>query len=75
MAGNVQQLGMLIPRTGRDPKEFELLVSDESPSGPCRTIGTFHPQKVCDQDRRLAGLFLRFHHREVPQGQTAFELR
>ncbi|MEP6610006.1 MAG: hypothetical protein ABJA83_15225 [Burkholderiaceae bacterium] len=41
-----RSFGMLIPRTGRNPKEFELLVSDESPSGPYRTIGTFHPQNV-----------------------------
>ncbi len=38
--------GMLIPRTGRNPKEFELLVSDESANGAYRSIGTFHPQNV-----------------------------
>ena len=36
--------GMLIPRTGRNPKEFELFAGDESPTGAFRAIGTFHPQ-------------------------------
>ena len=38
--------GMLIPKSGRNPKEFELLAGDESPSGPFRAIGTFHPQNA-----------------------------
>ena len=49
--------GMLIPKSGRNPKEFELLAGDESPSGPFRAIGTFHPQNAkCVPDRRLARL-------------------
>jgi len=35
---------MLIPTRGRNPKEFELLVGDESPTGAFRSIGTFHPE-------------------------------
>jgi hypothetical protein len=38
--------GMFIPKSGRNPKEFELLAGDESPSGPFRAIGTFHPQNA-----------------------------
>ncbi|HEY7316475.1 MAG TPA: TIR domain-containing protein [Candidatus Binatia bacterium] len=38
--------GMLIPKSGRNPKEFELLAGDESPSGSFRTIGIFHPQNA-----------------------------
>jgi hypothetical protein len=35
---------MLIPTRGRNPKEFELLVGDESPTGAFRSIGIFHPE-------------------------------
>ena len=35
---------MLIPSSGRNPKEFELLAGDESPTGAFRRIGTFHPE-------------------------------
>ena len=35
---------MLIPTRGRNPKEFELLVGDQSPTGAFRSIGTFHPE-------------------------------
>jgi TIR domain len=38
--------GMLIPKSGRNPKEFELLAGDDSPSGPFRAIGIFHPQNA-----------------------------
>jgi TIR domain len=38
--------GMLIPKSGRNPKEFELLAGDDSPSGPFRAIGAFHPQNA-----------------------------
>lgn len=38
--------GMLIPKSGRNPKEFELFVADQSPNGPFRSIGTFQPQNV-----------------------------
>jgi hypothetical protein len=38
------RFAMLIPRSGRNPKEFELLAGDESPTGAFRTIGTFNPQ-------------------------------
>ncbi len=35
---------MLIPSSGRNPKEVELLAGDESPTGAFRRIGTFHPE-------------------------------
>jgi hypothetical protein len=35
---------MQIPTSGRNPKEFELLVGDQSPTGAFRSIGTFHPE-------------------------------
>ena len=35
---------MQIPTRGRNPKEFELLVGDESPTGAFRSLGTFHPE-------------------------------
>jgi hypothetical protein len=35
---------MLIPARGRNPREFELLAGDESPTGAFRPIGTFHPE-------------------------------
>ena len=38
--------GMLIPKSGRNPKEFELLAGDESPNGPFRAVGTFRPQNA-----------------------------
>lgn len=38
--------GMLIPKSGRNPKAFELFVASESPAGPFRSIGTFEPQNV-----------------------------
>lgn len=37
---------MLIPKSGRNPKEFELLAGNESPTGAFRSIATFHPQNV-----------------------------
>ncbi len=42
--GTFDSFAMLIPRSGRNPKEFELLAGDESPTGAFRTIGTFNPQ-------------------------------
>jgi len=35
---------MLIPTSGRNPKEFELLVGDQSTTGTFRSLGTFHPE-------------------------------
>ena len=37
---------MLIPKSGRNPKEFELLAGNDSPVGPFRSIGRFHTQNV-----------------------------
>ena len=37
---------MLIPKSGRNPKQFELLVADESPTAPFRSIGIFQPQNL-----------------------------
>jgi hypothetical protein len=40
------RFGMMIPQTGRNPKEFDLLAGDESPTGLFRPIGTFHPENA-----------------------------
>lgn len=37
---------MLIPSKGRNPREFELLVADQSPAGPYRAVATFHPMDL-----------------------------
>jgi hypothetical protein len=38
--------GMLIPKSGRVPKRFELSVSNEALTGPFRSIGTFEPKNI-----------------------------
>jgi hypothetical protein len=44
-AATFDSFSMLIPKSGRNPKEFELFVGD-SPTGPFRSLGTFQPQNV-----------------------------
>lgn len=44
-AARFDTFGMLIPRSGRNPREFELLAAD-STAGPFRSIGKFQPQNV-----------------------------
>jgi hypothetical protein len=44
-AATFDSFSMLIPRSGRNPKQFELFVAD-SPTGPFRSLGTFQPQNV-----------------------------
>jgi len=38
--------GILINNSGRNPKELELLVGDDSPTGTFRSIGVFHPENI-----------------------------
>ena len=45
-AATFNAFGILIPGTGRNPKELELLAGNESPAGVFRTITTFHPQNT-----------------------------
>ena len=45
-AETFNSFGILIVKTGRNPKEFELLVGDESTTGAFRSIGTFHPENA-----------------------------
>jgi len=44
-AATFDSFNMLIPKSGRNPKEFELFAGD-SPTGPFRSLGTFQPQNV-----------------------------
>ncbi len=44
-AATFDSFSMLIPKSGRNPKEFELFVGD-SPRGPFRSLGTFQPQNL-----------------------------
>ena len=38
--------GILINSSGRNPKELELMVGDDSPTGTFRSIGVFYPENV-----------------------------
>lgn len=44
-AATFNTFSMLIPKSGRNPKEFELLAG-ESPAGPFRSMGKFQTQNV-----------------------------
>ncbi|MDB6061638.1 MAG: hypothetical protein JWM78_1741 [Verrucomicrobiaceae bacterium] len=45
-AATFDRFDMLIPKSGRNPKEFELFAGSESPTGEFHSIGTFHPQNI-----------------------------